>query len=127
MDIIIQSLGFKAGETLESFIKEKVGTLKYDKAIRANVVLFKGPASAPENDYCEIRLEIPGNDAFVKKHGAHFETAVSACVDVLEENLQRLKSKQVSHRQADADAIQDALINADTDTEPELEDVVKSQ
>ena len=125
MDIIIQSLGFKAGDTLESFINEKVGTLKHDNIIRANVTLFKGPASASENDYCEIRLEIPGNDAFVKKSGAHFETAVSACVDVLSETLNRLKSKEINRRQAEATAIQDALIEGETDEDPELEDVVK--
>ncbi|MES2328813.1 MAG: HPF/RaiA family ribosome-associated protein [Bacteroidota bacterium] len=127
MDIIIQSLGFKAGETLESFITEKVNTLKYDNVVRANVTLFKGPASAPGNDYCEILLEIPGNDAFVKKSGAHFETAVSECVDVLSENLHRLKSKQISHRQTAANAIQDAFINDETDLDTELEDVVKNK
>jgi ribosome-associated translation inhibitor RaiA len=127
MDIIIQSLGFKAGETLEVFINEKVGSIKNDTIIRANVTLFKGPNSAPENDYCEIRLEMPGNDPFVKKHGVHFETAVSECVDVLSETLNRLKSRDVSNRQAEASAIQDALLQgeSDDDTDTELEDVVK--
>jgi putative sigma-54 modulation protein len=52
MDIIIQSLGFKAGETLEAFVPEKVNTIKNDRIVRANVTLFKGPASESENDYC---------------------------------------------------------------------------
>jgi ribosome-associated translation inhibitor RaiA len=129
MDIIIQSLGFKAGETLEAFVTEKVNTIKNDRIVRANVTLFKGPASESENDYCEIRLEMPGNDPFVKRHSAHFETAISECVDVLNETLNRLKSKDIKSRQAESDAIQDALMEgeADADDDTELEDVVKSR
>ncbi len=44
MDIIIQSLGFKAGEQLEEYIREKLGKLTPDDHIvRSNVTLFSGP------------------------------------------------------------------------------------
>ncbi|CAN5893537.1 hypothetical protein BH11BAC4_BH11BAC4_05170 [soil metagenome] len=125
MDIIIQSLGFKAGETLEAFISEKLNNLKHDQIIRANVTLYKGPESVIESDYCEIRLEVPGNDPFVKKHSLYFETAVSECVDVLEEMLSRSKSKELNRRQAESGAIQDAINQAETDQDPELEDIVR--
>lgn len=115
MDIIIQSLGFKASEDLENFTREKVNALKYDHIIRANVVLYKGPDSNPENNYCEIRLEIPGNDAFVKKNNAYFEMAVSSCIDVLNEKLYREKSKNIDRRQAEANMIQDAMNNQPDD------------
>jgi putative sigma-54 modulation protein len=126
MDIIIQSLGFKHSESIESFITEKLNTVKSDKLVRANVILFKGADSDPENNYCEIRLEIPGNDLFVKKHSAYFETSVSECVDVLKLQVNKNKEKQVHSLQANAVEIQDAMIAADTDDEDvELEDVVK--
>jgi putative sigma-54 modulation protein len=126
MDIIIQSLGFNAGDSLESFIREKVNTLKSDTIVRANVTLYKGPASNPENDYCEIRLEVPGNDHFVKKVGAHFETSVHECVDVLNNMIKKARDKSVDRRHADENKIQDELMAAeDDDVEPELEDVVK--
>lgn len=126
MDIIIQSLGFKAGESIESFIAEKLNTVKSDKIVRANVILFKGADSDPENNYCEIRLEIPGNDLFVKKHSAYFETSVSECVDVLKQQVNKNKEKQVHSLQANAVEIQDAMLAGDTDDEDvELEDVVK--
>lgn len=126
MDIIIQSLGFKAGESIESFIAEKLNTVKSDKIVRANVILFKGADSDPENNYCEIRLEIPGNDLFVKKHSTYFETSVSECVDVLKQQVNKNKEKQVHNLQANAVEIQDAMLSADTDDEDvELEDVVK--
>ncbi len=125
MDIIIQSLGFKAGETLESFVKEKVGALKSDHIVRANVILFKGPDSNPENSYCEVRLEVPGNDHFVKKHGVYFENAVSECVDVLTQMIDKSKDKNVHRRHVEAAQIQDALLQGEeSDDDVELEDIV---
>ncbi|MET0634992.1 MAG: HPF/RaiA family ribosome-associated protein [Chitinophagaceae bacterium] len=127
MDIIIQSLGFKAHDSLEKFIREKVSALKSDDIVRANVTLYKGAAGNPENDYCEIRLEVPGNDHFVKKNGAHFETATSECVDVLTQMIKKSKDKIVNRRQADASVIQDTLLEQEDDFngDVELEDVVK--
>lgn len=98
MDIIIQSLGFKAGEALENFIREKISALKSDYIVRANVTLFKGPDSNPENNYCEIRLEVPGNDHFVKKSSQYFETSVSECVDVLTQMIKKAKDINADRR-----------------------------
>lgn len=126
MDIIIQSLGFSAGETLESFIREKLNGLKSDNIVRANVTLFLGPSSAPEHNYCEIRLEVPGNDHFVKKQGVYFENAVSECVDVLTQMIKKSKEKEAARKVIEAAAIDDAALAAgDEETEPDLEDVVK--
>ena len=126
MDVIIQSLGFKAGETLENFVTDKLNTLKGDPIIRANVTLYKGPAGKPDADYCEIRLEVPGNDHFVKKQTAYFETSVSECVDVLAQIL--YNSKKQSGRQADKTAIQNVMLQSEddyNDGDVDLEDVVR--
>ena len=126
MDIIIQSLGFNAGESLENFIREKVNTLKSDNIVRANVTLYKGPAGNPDSDYCEMRLEIPGNDLFVKKNSQYFETSVSECVDVLSLQIKKSKDKHLDGRQADENIIQDELLKGEeNDGDVELEDVVK--
>jgi len=126
MDIIIQSLGFTAGESLENFIREKINTLKSDNIVRANVTLYKGPAGNPESDYCEMRLEVPGNDLFVKKHSQYFETSVSECVDVLSLQIKKSKDKYVDARQANENVIQDELLKGEEDDDDvELEDVVK--
>ncbi|MEO7311945.1 MAG: HPF/RaiA family ribosome-associated protein [Chitinophagaceae bacterium] len=125
MDIIIQSLGFNAGASLETFIQDKVGSLRGDHIVRATVTLYKGPAGNPDSDYCEIRLEVPGNDPFVKKHSAHFETSVNECVEVLSQQLRKIKDRNKS-RQGDAAAIHDAILEAAADdTDVELEDVVR--
>jgi putative sigma-54 modulation protein len=113
MDIIIQSLGFKAGETLENFIREKISALKSDNIIRANVTLFMGQNSNPENNYCEIRLEVPGNDHFVKKTSQYFETAVSECVDVLAQLINKTKEINLDRLQSTAIEAQDILFAKD--------------
>ncbi|MBC8032825.1 MAG: HPF/RaiA family ribosome-associated protein [Chitinophagaceae bacterium] len=128
MDIIIQSLGFQAGDTLENFIQEKLKALKSADIVRANVILYRGPDSNPDNSYCEIRLEIPGNDPFVKKHSPYFETSVSECVEVLTQMLQKHKRKVIDSRKAETQLIQDKINEAGEnapDADVELEDVVK--
>lgn len=125
MDIIIQSLGFKASDALEEFIREKLGNLKSDRIIRANVVLYKGSAGNPESDYCEIRLEVPGNDHFVKKHSPHFETSASECVEILSQMLKQVRDRHINSRHANATDIQNELLEGGEDNDVELEDVVR--
>lgn len=101
MDIIIQSLGFKASIDLEAFIQEKLGKLTpNDNIIRANVTLFQGSDNNPTNNYCEIRLEVPGNDHFVKKSSDVFEKSVVEAVDTLQKMLHKTKEKELSRRQS---------------------------
>ncbi|RYD57944.1 MAG: ribosome-associated translation inhibitor RaiA [Sphingobacteriales bacterium] len=101
MDIIIQSLGFKASDNLDGFVREKLSKLDHmsHKIIRADVTLFE-ESTASENNYCEIRLEVPGNDHFVKKHGSSFEQAVADTVDALQNTLRKAKEKMIDRRQA---------------------------
>ena len=103
MDVIIQSLGFKAGEELETYIKEKLRKLSpNDHIVRANVTLFLGPQREPESSYCEIRLEVPGNDLFVKEHSVEFEQAVDTAVNRLQSIIRKAKEKQVDQWQGKA-------------------------
>lgn len=100
MDIIIQSLGFKASDHLEGYIREKLGKLNpSEHIVRANVVLFQGPSRNVPNDYCEIRLEVPGNDHFVKEHSPEFEQSVDSAVNKLQSILRKNKEKQVDRWQ----------------------------
>ncbi|RYY40408.1 MAG: HPF/RaiA family ribosome-associated protein [Chitinophagaceae bacterium] len=123
MDIIIQSLGFKHSSELEGYIQEKLEKLKpSDRIIRANVTLFQGPDRAVSEDYCEIRLEVPGPDLFVKERGASFEQSIDACVDVLANQMKRAREKQIDHSQRNApnDVLTDQLLAADTDEDESL-------
>lgn len=100
MDIIIQSLGFTAGEGLESFVQEKLETFnKESKIIRANVTLFIGSDGNPNKYCCEIRLEVPGNDLFVKKESDSFEKAIVSAADALQRSRRRAKEKLTDRQQ----------------------------
>lgn len=92
MDVIIQSLGFTAGEELEMYIKEKLEKLDRmdDKIIRARVTLQKGQ-SVTDNHMCDIRLEVPGNDHFVQKASGSFQTASLDAVEALQKIIRRTK------------------------------------
>lgn len=100
MDIIIQSLGFKASAHLEEFVRERVNkaVLETDKVVRANVTLYAASESNPNNNVCEIRLEVPGNDHFVKKNSDVFEKAITDCTDTLQKVLRRAREKQLRNR-----------------------------
>ena len=94
MDVIIQSLGFTAGQELEGYIKEKLEKLDRmdDKIIRARVTLQKGQETV-DNHHCDIRLEIPGNDHFVQKTGSSFESSTLEAIDTLQQMIRRSKDK----------------------------------
>jgi ribosome hibernation promoting factor len=96
MDIVIQSLGFTAGAELEDFIREKLE--KFDKQariIRANVTLSIGSDSNPEKYYCEIRLEVPGKDHFVKRNSDTIEKVIVDAVDTIHSVMRKAKEKQI--------------------------------
>jgi len=100
MDIIIQSLGFTTGDGLEPFIREKLE--KFDReitVIRANVTLYIGSAANPNKCYCEIRLEVPGNDLFVKKNSDTFEKAIIDTVHTLQKVIHKTREKQIDRKQ----------------------------
>lgn len=100
MDIIIQSLGFTAGEQLETYTREKLEKLTpSDNIIRANVTLFLGPDKATRSTYCEIRLEVPGPDLFIKESATEFEQAIDSAVNKLQGNLRKEKEKMIDRNQ----------------------------
>jgi ribosome hibernation promoting factor len=96
MKINLQTLKFKAKQELIDFVDEKVGKLARfdDKIISADVILYIDGAAVPANKTCDIRLIVPGNDDFVKKHADSFEEAIQNCVDALQKILQRKKVQE---------------------------------
>jgi len=95
MKIIIQSVNFKASETLEYFVNEKVGKLfnLSDSIIRADVTLREGASGDIENKCCEIRLVVPGNDHFVKKNSTGYEKSTMEAVEALQNILKKSMQK----------------------------------
>ncbi len=95
MNVIINSVHFKADKKLESYIKEKLEKLLsvYDAVIGAEVKLKLDNNGAPENKIVEIRLLIRGNDLFAVRESKSFEESVAKAADVLLRQIRKHKEK----------------------------------
>ena len=92
MKINLQTLHFKAGDELKSFVDEKVGKLaRFDDSILSAEVTLTLDGNSIDNKLCDIRLVVPGNDDFVKKSAVSFEEAIADCVNVLQQKLTERK------------------------------------
>ena len=100
MDIILQSIGFKSSEALEQFVHEKLGKIDHHthNIIRADVTLTKGPEAELRNNYCEIRLEVPGYDHFAESNSTTFEHAIAETIDALQHMIEKAKGKEMDKR-----------------------------
>lgn len=101
MDVIISSLGFRHSAELEEFIKEKLSKIEHlaPGLVRVKVTLSQGAEGDPEGNFTEMRLEMPGNDPFVKKQADSFEASVTECTDALQTMLRRQKEKLTDRQQ----------------------------
>ena len=95
MNIKINSVRFSADNKLETFVNDKVKKLMqfYDDIIGAEVFLKLSNTQQPENKIAEIRLEIPGNDLFVKKQAKTFEQSTDNACDALRRQITKHKEK----------------------------------
>lgn len=100
MNIIIQSVNFKASSALEDFVREKVSKLfnHCDDIMRADIVLRTRENGNLENKLCEIRLVIPGYDHFVKVGSEIYEKSILRAVDTLQNILRRNKTRLLAER-----------------------------
>lgn len=96
MNIQIHSIHFDADQKLTNFIENKVKKLSqhYESIIGAEVFLRLDKAQNSENKITEIRVDIPGNDLFVKKQSNSFEAATDAAIDALRRQVIKHKEKQ---------------------------------
>jgi len=94
MNLQIQSIHFTADRKLIGFIEEKVKKLDqfYDGIISGEVFLrLENDASA--NKIAEIRLNVPGNDLYVKRQCKTFEEAIDTGVTALSRQVKKHKEK----------------------------------
>ena len=96
MDIRIQSIHFDASEKLQSFVQKKVGKLeKYCDEIRKVEVSLK--VVKPEtsmNKEAAIKVLAASGEFFAEKVCDTFEEAVDLCLDALEKQLEKAKTKK---------------------------------
>lgn len=95
MNIQIHSIHFDADKKLIDLITKKVEKLTqfFDAIIGSEVFLKIDKASTAENKVVEIKLNVPGNDMFVKRQCESFEEAADECTDALRQQLKKRKEK----------------------------------
>ena len=95
MKINIQSINCTPRQELLDLINEKMNKLTHfsDKIIETKVVLRVETSESPDNKIVEVRLAIPGNDLFVKKHCNSFEEGIQKSYDVLQREVKEWKEK----------------------------------
>ncbi|MBN2485246.1 MAG: ribosome-associated translation inhibitor RaiA [Bacteroidales bacterium] len=96
MNIKINSVKFTASKQLETFVESKIQKLGQfsDDIIGAEVFLKLENVQDLENKIAEIRIDIPGNDLFVKKQSKTFEEATDEAVDALKRQITKVKEKR---------------------------------
>jgi putative sigma-54 modulation protein len=96
MEIKIQSIGFKADAKLKDVATSKINKLDTfsDSLLSAEVFFKVKNTSDEDNKEVEIKISIPGNDLFAKKHAKSFEEAVEVAVEALRNQITKLKGKQ---------------------------------
>ena len=95
MDIKVNSVRFDADQKLIDHVNKKVNKLGqfFDGIIGAEVFLRLENVQDDENKIAEIKLQIPGDDLFVKKQAKTFEEAVNKSVDTLHRQVTKHKEK----------------------------------
>lgn len=95
MNVIINSVHFKADKKLETFIREKLEKLHqfFEGVIGSEVILKLENTENRENKIAEVRLIIKGYDLFAKKEATTFEAAVDLASDALKKQLVKHKEK----------------------------------
>ena len=103
MKINVQSIKFDADQKLLDFIDKKVGKLEkffdniiklekfFDNIISCDVALTVQP---DHGKTVKVRLGIPGDDLIIERTAPTFEDAVVDCVDVLQDQIVKMKEKR---------------------------------
>jgi putative sigma-54 modulation protein len=96
MNIQIQSIHFTADKKLLGFIEEKVEKLNhfYDGIISSEVFLRLDNSDNSTNKVAEIKLNVPGNDLYVKRQCKTFEEAIDTGISAISKQIKRYKEKQ---------------------------------
>ncbi|MBK7944442.1 MAG: HPF/RaiA family ribosome-associated protein [Flavobacteriales bacterium] len=96
MKINVQSIHFDADRKLIGFIQEKLEKLaQFTDDIHAAEVFLRleRDGESHENKVVEVKLAVPGNDLFTRRHGKTFEEAVVEAAEALRSQITRGKER----------------------------------
>jgi putative sigma-54 modulation protein len=96
MKLQMHSIRFDADQKLKDYVQKKTDKLErfFDRIIDGEVYLRLDKDENNENKIVEIKINIPGNQLFVKERSSTFEAATDMAVEALKRQLKKTKSKQ---------------------------------
>ena len=94
MKVQIHSIKFDADEKLIKYINKKLEKLEkfYSKVTDVEVML-KLTNTNPDNKTVEVKVNVPGEQIFVKEKSSTFEAATDTATDILKRQLKKFKDK----------------------------------
>ena len=99
MKLQIHSIRFDADDKLIDLIKKKLIKLEtfYDRIIDGEVFLRIENDESRINKIIEIKLNIPGDQLFVKERARSFEIGADEATEALRRQIKKFKEKQMIH------------------------------
>lgn len=97
MEATIKAIHFDASEKLVNFINKKIDKLvrRFEAITSADVTLKVVKPETANNKEAQVKLSVPpAADLFASKTADTFEEAIDLCLDALEGQLEKIKSKK---------------------------------
>lgn len=97
MEVNIKSIHFDATEKLQDFINKKVNRLArhYENISNVEVTLNVVKPETSMNKEAGIKISVPQQeDIFASKTADSFEEAVDLCLEAIERQLEKIKSRK---------------------------------
>ncbi len=96
MKLQMQSIHFDADKKLTDYIQEKVDKLEtfYDRIVDGEVIMKVEKDDQNQNKTIEFKINIPGEQLFVKQKDRTFEAATDQAIEALKRQIKRYKQKQ---------------------------------
>jgi putative sigma-54 modulation protein len=114
MNISITARKFKAHDTLKDYISGEVSSLEKFSDNIHNVDVILSYMNSKENlKTAEIIVQVPGQTLTAVEQTDDFKKSVVASVDKLSRQLQKIKSKKISHKVIESEDF--TPIDLDTD------------
>ena len=95
MNIIFQSINYKADSKLKDFAKKKINKMNlfYKKITNVFVSTKVENSSSRLNKHAELKIGIPGSSIIVKKTSTSFEQAIKIAVVSVKRIIKKKKEK----------------------------------
>jgi putative sigma-54 modulation protein len=97
MKVQMQSVKFDADKKLIDYIQKRVNKLDkiYERITDGEVIMRVEKSNQIPNKSIEFKINIPGEQLFVKEKSRSFEAATDKAVDSLMRQLKKYKDKKI--------------------------------